>query len=251
MYSFTRLFRAFRWLFSGDPSQKRRVHQEMARIASGLFGDYYLGEDCKLWRTDQEFMHNYQRLCPENPYSQERKFMLRELVRASSALPGAMAECGCYEGASAWFIANECPDRSLHLFDSFEGLSEPGSEDNTGSNDVREWRKGDLCTREEKARANLSAYNHVTIHRGWIPDCFDEVADEWFAFVHIDVDLYQPTFDSLAFFYPRMNKGGVILLDDYGFTTCPGAFRAVSEFMSDKPEPVIHCPTGQGIIFKH
>ena len=86
--------------------------------------------------------------------------------------------------------------------------------------------------------------------RGLIPSRFPELDERSFSFVHIDVDLYQPTFDSIAFFYPRMIQGGLILCDDYGFTSCPGAKKAIDEFMADKPECVVQLPTGQALILK-
>jgi hypothetical protein len=66
----------------------------------------------------------------------------------------------------------------------------------------------------------------------------------------VDVDLYEATLGSLDFFYPRLVPGGMLVCDDYGFTTCPGATRAVDEFMSGRPEPIIHLPTGQGLVIK-
>jgi len=77
------------------------------------------------------------------------------------------------------------------------------------------------------------------------------VSNETFRLVHIDVDLYQPTMDSLAFFYPRLSNSGVIVLDDYGFTTCPGAYKAVKTFMSENrlSQHLIMLTTGQGLLF--
>ena len=43
---------------------------------------------------------------------------------------------------------------------------------------------------------------------------FYKVKNKKFSLIHIDVDLYKPTFDSLSFFYPKLCKGGVILCDD-------------------------------------
>jgi hypothetical protein len=77
------------------------------------------------------------------------------------------------------------------------------------------------------------------------------VEDRRFKLVHIDVDLYQPTRDSVEFFYPRMVPGGVILCDDYGSTRCPGARRAMDEFFFEKPEgPVVDLLNGQGLAIK-
>ena len=71
-----------------------------------------------------------------------------------------------------------------------------------------------------------------------------------FCFVHLDVDLYQPTLDSLTFFYEKMIQGGIILCDDYGFTTCPGAKKAMDSFFSDTHEEVVSLPTGQGFVVR-
>jgi len=79
-----------------------------------LFGDHYLGDDFKLWRLDKQFLTSYARLSPHNTYSQERKYTLREFVRYTSSVEGVMAECGCYTGASAYFMADK-PEYVLHL----------------------------------------------------------------------------------------------------------------------------------------
>jgi len=44
------------------------------------------------------------------------------------------------------------------------------------------------------------------------------------------MDIYEPTAFALSFFNKRMVKGGIIVIDDYGFLTCPGIKRAVDEF---------------------
>ena len=161
-----------------------------------------------------------------------------------------MAECGCFEGASAWFMVNELPNTPVYLFDSFEGLPQPSENDTPLNGHSFAWKTGDLTASEKKLRKNLEDFSNITVMKGWIPERFNEVAEQLFRFVHIDVDLFQPTLDTLEFFYPRLHCGGVIVLDDYGFTTCPGAYKAATDFMSDKPENIIHLPTGQGLVIK-
>lgn len=250
MYTPRRILQAVRWLLIGTPSQRRRVHQELARISVSMFGDYYLSDDYKLWLEDKEFRLKYKKLSPGNPYSLDRKFTLRELTRLVREVPGAVAECGCYEGASAWFIAAELLDVPLYLFDSFSGLSKPSEEDAALSENHFTWQAGDLCSTEEKVADTLAEFNNVTLYKGWIPERFNEVDGQSFRLVHIDVDLYQPTKDSIAFFYPRMSTGGVMIFDDYGMTSCPGAYQAVEEYMQCRKEYVLHLPTGQGVVMK-
>lgn len=52
----------------------------------------------------------------------------------------------------------------------------------------------------------------------------------------------------LFIFYTRLNPGGVLIFDDYGFPTCPGAKRAVDEFFAAVPEHSVYLPTGQAVV---
>lgn len=245
-----RIARAAKWLLNGTPAQKRRVRQELAYRSAGIFGDFPISEDHKAWRQDKAFLHDYHRLSPDNPYSQDRKWVLREFVRFSNQYSGDLAECGCYEGASAFFMAQASVHGSLCLFDSFQGISEPGIIDHNKEQNVSQWVKGDLYSSEESLRNALAGIDSIYIFPGWIPHRFNEVTERKFRVVHIDVDLYQPTRDSLEFFYPRMCKGGVIVMDDYGFLTCPGARAAADEYAQKNNIHIMHLPTGQGIITK-
>ena len=250
--SMSRYFKALCWFIAGSKSQRRRVRLECARIAASLFGDFPIGEDHKLWLKDKTFRKKFAELSPLSPYSEERKWTLREFASFVQNVPGSMAECGCFEGGSAYFLAQANPQVKLHLFDSFEGLSTPTEMDNPKDETIPKWEQGDLSASESKTRRVLSQFKNVVYHKGWIPDKFHEVIDEQFRLLHIDVDLYQPTFDSLEFFYPKVSKGGVIILDDYGFSTCPGAFQATMDYIEENeiPEHIITLTTGQGIIIK-
>jgi hypothetical protein len=184
----------------------------------------------------------------DNYRSYDRKFALRELLKLTHGLPGDVAECGVYRGGSAYLmakaLARHAPGKRLHLFDSFAGLSEPGPLDGG------HWRAGALAGTLPEVTANLADYaDRIEIHRGWIPDRFRDVHDRSFCFMHLDVDLYEPTLASLEFFGPQMVSGGIIVCDDYGFETCPGARRAVDEWAAARAIQVVHLPTGQGILF--
>lgn len=113
------------------------------------------------------------------------------------------------------------------------------------------WAKGDLAHPEDSLLETLSRYrSRIRIHKGWIPDKFKEVRNERFCLVHFDVDLYQPTRDSLEFFYDRVLSRGMIVCDDYGFRSCPGEKRAFDEFFAAKAESVLQLPSGQALVVK-
>ena len=200
---------------------------------------------------DGAFQNMMRETSPECDVSLERKYSLNELLKLALMTPGDLAECGSYNGGSAIFLARGILEgggrRRLCLFDSFEGLSEPDQTDGI------HWQaghlKGDLETLQRRL-ATLGDTSFVEIFSGWIPERFGGVSERTFCLVHIDVDLYQPTRDSVEFFYPRMSPGGVMVFDDYGYVTCPGATKAVDEFMADKPEPIINLSSGGCFVMK-
>ena len=111
--------------------------------------------------------------------------------------------------------------------------------------------KGDLKCDLESVRKALAGFSEINFHPGWIPERFQEVEDRKFSFVHIDVDLADPTRDSLGFFYPRMQTGGIIVCDDYGMTTCPGATEIIDGFLEDKQEKMVVLPDGGGFLIRN
>jgi O-methyltransferase len=64
------------------------------------------------------------------------------------------------------------------------------------------------------------------------------------------LDIYKSIVDSLNFIWPRLSSGGIIVFDDYGFPTCPGAREAVDDFFSGKSAIPLRLHTGQAIVFK-
>jgi len=228
-------------------------HDEHARyqLAEKLAGcvdpEYKFSEFGRGFLRDREFLKTYELLVGKNDYhSLDRKYALAELLKLTDHVAGDTAECGVFEGASSYLICSHtaASGKKHHVFDSFEGLSQPREQDGSY------WKRGALSAAEEKVRTTLRKFDFVRYYKGWIPQRFTDVSEIEFSFVHVDVDLYQPTFDSLDFFYDRLASGAILLCDDYGFITCPGARLAMDTFFSVKKEKVICLPTGQAFIQK-
>lgn len=249
MFGLRRVLKGVKALLAGPVAARRRVLHEIVRVMANRLGGHYVGDDYKLWLEDSEFERRFKEMSPHNFFSMERKFALRELARHVQSIEGDVAECGSYVGVSSWFIANEICGADFFLFDSFEGLSSPSEKDQSPES-VQQWEEGDLSVGEAVIKKRLSPFDNIHVMKGWIPDRFVEVGGREFKLVHIDVDLYEPTLASLEFFYERMVPGGVIVMDDYGFENCPGAYAAANEFMKGKTESIVHLPTGQGVIIR-
>jgi O-methyltransferase len=231
---------------AADAGEEARYRHAEA-LCTAIYPTFRFSEFGRIFLDDEEFIRYYRRFMdPDNWHSLDRKYSLEQLLGLTAHLDADLAECGTYRGASAFLMcrATRGTRRTVHLFDSFEGLSAPGDADGSY------WHQGALSVPEDSLHESLSGFDNYRTYRGWIPERFDEVAGLRFGFVHIDVDLYQPTLDSLEFFYPRAVAGAVILMDDYGFRSCPGARRAADEFFSRRPERIVRLPTGQAFVQK-
>lgn len=152
------------------------------------------------------------------------------LTAATSKVDGDLAEVGCYQGGSAKIISEAKGNRPLHLFDTFEGLPNPGEFDESV------FSKGKFKCELEEVQLYLAAYPNVHFYKGLFPSTADAVSNRTFAFVNLDVDLHESTRSALEFFYPRMQVGGILVSHDYATS---GVRRAFDEFFEDKPEVVI------------
>lgn len=188
---------------------------------------------------------------PGNPA--DRVYLMWEIGRllAARGIEGATAECGSRFGKSSFFLLSGLDDaeRPHHLFDSFEGLSESTEEDRAQEG-IRAWSAGEMSVDEQVAREKLADFPQCRFHKGWIPDRFEDVDGESFACVHIDVDLHQPTHDTLEFFWPRLSPGGIIVSDDYGLATCPGVKHAFDDFFEERDAHPLPLPSGQVMVWK-
>lgn len=155
-------------------------------------------------------------------------------------VPGAFAELGVYKGETARIIHWMAPSRTLHLFDTFEGFPASDLKGETGeAATYSPERFSD--TRLEKVRNKIGGNENIVFHPGYFPDTATGLEEETFAFVSIDADLYQPIAAGLAFFYPRLSPGGVIIVHDYNHKW-EGAVRAVDEFIQNIPESLVSVP---------
>ncbi len=145
---------------------------------------------------------------------------LQRAVRETAHLPGAMAELGSYRGGSALGMCLAAPGKLLHLFDA---LGLPSDDIEGGAHG-----KGNFAGTEADIRGLLVEQN-VDFNFGTFPGTTAGLEEKRYACVHIDADLYQSTVDALAYFWPRMLPGGIMVFDDVDWPHCPGVNRALAE----------------------
>lgn len=184
----------------------------------------------------------------------DRLYTLWTLLQGIPLKGVALAEVGTYRGGSAHFMASvleglgaSCP---LLVFDTFEGHAVVDS-DADGPHEIGQFSD----TSFEAVSAYLSPFKNVKVFKGDFlkTSATTPALDGRFALVHADVDVYSVTKHILETFADRMVPGGVIVVDDYGFTTCPGAKKAVDEFAVTERNRyrLIELLTAQALLVRH
>ncbi|MBE0669799.1 MAG: class I SAM-dependent methyltransferase [Anaerolineales bacterium] len=162
------------------------------------------------------------------------------------------AEVGVYKGGTSYFIASCAKYFNVqvthHCFDTFEGHD---ARDINSSVDTSHLPAMFNDTQYESVRDYLSVFKNILVFKGRFQETCQELENKKIHFVHLDVDIYDPTMFGLKFFHERLALGGVIIVDDYGFTTCPGVKKAVDEFVAVTPGYFsMTLLTGQYILVK-
>jgi hypothetical protein len=196
----------------------------------------------------------------DNIFRQCRFYSTFQLAAYAARLPfGDVIECGCLHGHSTLAIATLLAEAGFsgrfHVFDSFEGgLSDFGVKDESSFQLSEEEKRAQIeqfRSDFESVRLLTEKFGFVDLHRGWIPQSFESFEPGPVRFVHVDVDMYEPTKASLEFFWDSVVPGGCIAIDDYNHAVFEGATRAVDEFLASRaPRLFYRVPFGSAYIIK-
>jgi len=192
------------------------------------------------------------------PYTQttvERLYALwlgiEHVVRTKVA--GDIVECGVWRGGSTMLAAlalsaRAATDRRLWLYDTFDGMPEPGDRDVdvAGRSMPEEWDRisSDPDNRVlaratlPDVQANLRRTGYPADEIEWIQGKVEDTipgrAPETIALLRLDTDWYDSTRHELEHLWPRLSAGGVLIIDDYGHWQ--GARAAVDEYFAGRDD---------------
>ncbi len=159
----------------------------------------------------------------------------------SKKIRGDVAELGVYQGEFAKEINRVFPNRDLYLFDTFEGFDCRDIENEIHMGyDGRE--QNFTKTSPEIVLSIMPHRERCIIKRGWFPETTNGLEEKRFVFVSIDADLYDPIYEGLTWFYPRLEVGGMIFVHDYNNRLYKGASKAVNRFSYERSLPFFCLP---------
>lgn len=161
-------------------------------------------------------------------------------------LSGNVAEVGVYKGKFAKYINQYFPSKKLYLFDTFEGFDEKDiqAEKKLGLNDANQDFSN---TSVDKVLQLMPFPKQCIIKKGFFPDTAAGIEDS-FVFVSLDTDLYEPIYQGLIYFYPRLEKGGYIFVHDVNNDSYKGAAKAVEKFSEEQGVSFVPLPDSCGSV---
>ncbi|MDD5174794.1 MAG: tetratricopeptide repeat protein, partial [Sterolibacterium sp.] len=174
-----------------------------------------------------------------------RTYVLLYFAEIARKAEGDYVELGCHTGHTALQVISKLNFSDLHkkyyLYDLFE------------------WNKGDEHTHleghddplmYEKVLNLFCIYNFVKIVKGSVPQSFVHGFPEKVAFAHLDMNHPDPEAGALKVVLPKLSKGGVVILDDYGWWGYRAQKIVLDPIISENGLTILELPTGQGLIIR-
>lgn len=195
---------------------------------------------------------------PLSMTSPERLVSLSRAIEhvVRQGIAGDIVECGVWRGGSMLLVARKLVQlqdttRKLYLFDTFEGMSEPGKEDVSATDQRTAQELMDASDRTaganvwcysslDEVRSNMAKSNYpagnVRFVKGKVEDTLPEPSIDKIALLRLDTDWYESTRHELETLYDKLVPGGILIIDDYGHWS--GARQAVDEFIERRKLPL-------------
>ena len=146
-------------------------------------------------------------------------------------------------------------NKTFYLLDTFQGIDEKyllKDEIVEGILNKNEARINNnfYTTSVESVKANFYEWERIKIIEGSVPDTLSLIDSHEFAFAHIDMNCARPEVAALEFIWPKLKKGGMILLDDYAYRGFHNQKKAIDNLGNKLGLSILSMPTGQGLIIK-
>lgn len=173
----------------------------------------------------------------------------------AARLDGDFVECGVDTGMLSlaicdWLDFNRL-DKDFWLFDTFRGIPEeqmtPSERDG-----IAGWHNREAYEEcHAQAVSNFGEWPRCRLVRGRVPDTLNAFPDNRrIAYLSIDMNIVAPEIAAIEFFWDRIVPGGIVLLDDYGWSTHTDQRDAFDAFATRHGAMILSLPTGQGLIVR-
>lgn len=162
------------------------------------------------------------------------QFCCEQVIR--NRVPGDFIETGVWRGGAVIFMravlkAYGIADRTVWAADSFAGLPPPNPAECPADRGDRHHAFEHLRVSLEDVKSNFSAFglldSQVMFLKGWFRETLPTAPIKQLSVLRLDGDMYESTRDALTYLYPKLSRGGYVIIDDYALSGC---HKAVDDF---------------------
>lgn len=188
--------------------------------------------------------------------TEETLWFSYEMGKFYKDVDACFVECGVAAGAQIIMMRQGAPNKLVHAFDSFMGIPQPSNRDNQipGIRYLNAFEQSQLPNpgEQELKTSGVTAVTvdsfkthlidsgcgieNIVIHEGWFEETIPKAEVGDIAILRLDGDLYNSTFVSLKHLFPKVIRGGVVILDDYELQGCLDACKEYFEFINYTPD---------------
>jgi O-methyltransferase len=206
--------------------------------------------------NEPRFARAYQKAVNTKPWPgftlQWRVYIVCWFADFVKNLEGDFVECGVNTGAYSRAVIDyiDFPKtgKKFYLLDTYEGLAKELVTDDELKAGIGGYF-GDYRNVYEQVKETFGAFN-AEIIKGRVPDTLPLCKAEKVAYLSIDMNNTVPEIAAAEYFWPKLVKGAIMILDDYGFPVHINQKHAFDRFAREKGVEILCLPTGQGIIIK-
>ena len=181
---------------------------------------------------------------------------IEEILKTN--VPGDLIETGVWRGGATIFMrailrAYNVSDRYVWVADSFQGLPVPNPVKYPEDEGDRHHTVKELAISIEEVKGNFKKYDlldsQVRFLKGWFSDTLPHADIKQLALIRLDGDMYESTMDALVNLYPKLSRGGYVIVDDWG--AVDACRRAIEDYLSARSiTDEIHAIDGKGVYWK-
>jgi len=230
---------------------KKNVHQVFIKI------DQHLRRKIKDKKFDATDFKNYTSL--QQHYERLDYLKWRSYIVYIATLHAAVhtksknknfVECGVGDGFTAFYTVHTLKEKKIkftcYLYDAWGGMKKQNVDKKDSGSYVGKWKDLNF----EMTKNNFKDFKNIRFIKGVLPQSLKKVSPKKISYLSIDLNSSTSTTEVLKYFYNKIEKNGIILLDDYGHANYIKTKKAVDIFFKNKKSIVFQIPTGQAIIIK-
>lgn len=198
------------------------------------------------WLDDVEFNTLLKQVANHTLVDVYRLWELKQIAKDCHSILGDILEVGVWRGGSGAILCAVSPEKKVWLADTFHGVVNQ-SEINLSYNG------GEHSDTSEEIVLSLMhklSLENFEICKGVFPDETGHLIPKSLSFVHIDVDVYESAKQIWFFVENKVSIGGVVVFDDYGFSSTSGVTLFVNEIHTNPKYKFIYNLNGHAIFIR-